>query len=142
MGIAYGAHGVWSCHSAGMGFVQPEWKFVPYDWEEGLRLPGAWDVALARWLFEQYDLFDVDPVDLLAREDAEVRASASADRDKVALYMPHAYDVALKMDLGGYRCQVFDLEHRRPLVPAVETGNTSVVRASMYNGDVLFLASR
>ena len=140
MGITYGGHGVWSCHSTGMGFVQPEWKFVPYDWAEALRLPGAWDVAYARWLFEQFDLFDVDPVDLLVTEDEEVAVSANADRTKIALYMPYAYDVTLRMDLSGYRCQAFDLEHRRPMVPVVETGNTSTVRMSMFNGDGLLLA--
>jgi len=140
MGITYGGHGVWSCHSAGMGFVQPEWKFVPYDWEEALRLPGAWDVAYARWLFEQFDLFDVDPVDLLVTEDEEVAVSANADRTRIALYMPHAYDVTLRMDLSGYRCQAFDLERRRPMVPVVETGSPSTVRMSMFNGDGLLLA--
>jgi hypothetical protein len=102
MGITYGGHGVWSCHLDGMGFVQPEWKFVPYDWERALRLPGAWDVAYAKWLFEQYGLFDVAPVDLLVRDDAEVAVASSAGR--LALYMPHAYDVTLNIDLSGYRC--------------------------------------
>jgi hypothetical protein len=142
MGITYGGHGVWSCHFDGMGFVQPEWKFVPYDWEDALRLPGAWDVAYARWLWQHYELYDVDPVDLLVTEDEEVAVSANADRTKIALYMPHAYDVMLKLDLSGYRCQVFDLEHRRPTVPVVETGNPSTVRTSMFNGDGLLLALR
>ncbi|MDP6777409.1 MAG: DUF4038 domain-containing protein, partial [Candidatus Latescibacteria bacterium] len=61
MGMTYGGHGIWSCHEEGMGFVQPERKFVPYDWHDALRLPGAWDVAYAKWVFEQYGLFDVDP---------------------------------------------------------------------------------
>ncbi len=104
MGMTYGGHGVWSCHFAGMGFVQPAWKFVPYDWAEGLRLPGAWDVAYAKWLFEQFALFDVNPADLLEREDEEVTISASPDQSKIALYAPHAYDLALKVVLSGYRC--------------------------------------
>ena len=142
MGITYGAHGVWSFHSAGMGFVQPEWKFVPYEWEEGLRLPGSWDAAYARWIFEQFDLYDVKPADLLVREDAEVAVSATADRSKIALYTPHAYDVGLQLDLSGYRCQVIDLENRRPMVPVVELGVPSTLRLSMFNGDALFLALR
>jgi hypothetical protein len=140
MGITYGGHGVWSCHFEGMGFMSPTWKFVPYGWEDALRLPGAWDVAFARWLWEQFDLFDVSPADLLVREDEEVRVSANADRTKIALYMPHAYDVSLKMDLSGYRCQAFDLAQRRPMVPTVETGDASTVRMSVCNGDVLLLA--
>ena len=54
--------------------------------------------------------------------------------------MPHAYDLSLKMDLRGYRCHVFDLAQRRPMVPAVETGSTSPVRMSLCNGDVLLVA--
>lgn len=142
MGTAYGGHGIWSCHFDGMGFVQPEWKFVPYDWEEGLRLPGAWDAAYAKWLWEELDLFDVDPVDLLATDDEEVAVSASADRSKIVLYAPHACDAALKTDLDGYRCQVFDLENRRPMTPIVEAGEPSIVRMAMFNGDALFSARR
>ena len=142
MGMTYGGHGIWSCHFDGMGFVQPERKFVPYAWEEALRLPGAWDVAYAKWLWEEFDLFDVDPVDLLTPENEEVAVSASPDGGKIVLYAPHAYDVALKTDLDGYRCQVFDLENRRPMVPVVETGDTSIVRMSMFNGDALLVARR
>jgi hypothetical protein len=140
MGITYGGHGIWSCHFEGMGFVQPRYKFVPYDWQEALRLPGAWDAAFAKWLFERYGLFDVEPVDLLVRDDPEVRVAVSTDT--VALYMPHAYDVALNLDLSSYRCELWDLENRRPMVPVVEAGMPSTVRAPVYNGDVLVVATK
>jgi len=78
----------------------------------------------------------------LAREDAEVALSANADHSKIALYMPHAYDLALKMNLSGYLCQAIDLEAQRPTYPAVDTGTTSTVRLSMSNGDVLLVASK
>lgn len=142
MGMTYGGHGVWSCHFPGMGFVQPDWKFVPYEWERALRLPGAWDVAYAKWLFEKFGLHDVSPVDLLVRRDPEVAVSASADRTKIALYMPHVYNVGLHMDLNGYHCEVFDLENRRPMLPAVQTGSSSTVHMSMFNGDGLLVALR
>jgi hypothetical protein len=150
MGITYGGHGIWSCHFEGMGFVQPRYKFVPYDWQEALRLPGAWDAAFAKWLFERYDLFGVEPTDLLVREDPEVRVARDpkglgrpfGSGDTIALYMPHAYDVALNVDLSGYRCELWDLENRRPMVPAVESGQPSTVRASVCNGDVFFVACK
>jgi hypothetical protein len=122
-----------------MGFVQPQWKFVPYDWEEALRLPGAWDVGLARWLWERYGLWDVRPAqELLVRADDEVRVAAS--EAAIAVYLPHAYDVTLNVDLTGYRCELWDLENRRPIIPEIETGNPSIVRASVHNGDALLLA--
>jgi hypothetical protein len=54
--------------------------------------------------------------------------------------MPHAYDVGLKMDLSGYRCQAIDLENRRPMFPVVETGIPSTACLSMSDGDVLLVA--
>lgn len=140
MGITYGGHGIWSCHFDGMGFVNPTWKFVPYDWEEALRLPGAWDVAYTKWLFEHFNLFDLNPIDALVREDDEVVVAANSTRTQIVLYAPHAYDIGLKLDLSGYRCEGLDLENRRPMTPVVETGNPSTVRLSMFNGDALFIA--
>ena len=142
MGFTYGGHGIWFCHFPGMGFVSPTWKFAPYPWEEALRLPGAWDAAFCRWLFEEYGLFDLNPADLLAREDPEVAVAASADRAKLALYMPSAYDVGVKLDLGAYRCTLWDLERRRPMIPVVEPGEVSTVRMSLFNGDALLIAVR
>ena len=140
MGITYGAHGIWSCHSTGMGFVQPDRKFVPYDWEEALRLPGGRDASFASFLFEQYELYDVDPIDLLDRQDPEVAVASNADRTKVAVYMPHAYDLGLRTDLTGFKCTVYDLARRRPTAPRVEPGSTSLVHMSMFNGDALLIA--
>lgn len=140
MGTAYGAHGVWSCHAEGQGFVQPDRKFIPYDWEVGLRLDGAWDAGYAKWIWEQYGLWDVEAVDKVMGEDEEVRCSMNSDGSKMALYTPCAYDIELDMDLSGYQCTLIDLANRRPMVPVVEAGVTSTVRMDMFNGDALFLA--
>ena len=142
MGATYGGHGVWSCHFSGMGFVDPTRKFMPYPWEEALRLPGAWDAAFARWLWETHALWDVEPTDLVEGDDPEVVAAATADRRVAVVYMPHAYDIRLKMSLSGYRCEVFDLEHRRPLTPEVEAGSTSTVRTALSNTDALLVARK
>ena len=140
VGIAYGGHGIWSSHFRGMTFRNPTWKFTPYEWYQALKLPGAWDVGLAKSLFEAYDLFDLEPIDLLNRNDEEVAVSANADRSKIGLYMPHAYDLELKFNLDGYQCQVFDLEKRVLIVPEIESGYLSMVRMPALNSDALFLA--
>ena len=66
----------------------------------------------------------------------------TADRGVVVVYMPHACNVRVKADLSGYRCEVFDLESRRPLVPSVEAGGTSTVRMALSNTDALLVARR
>jgi len=140
MGMAYGAHGVWSCHFEGMGFVSPGKKFAPYDWEVGLRLEGAWDVGFAKWIWEHYNLRDIEPSDLVAGEDDEVRLSVNADASKVVLYTPCPYDIEVNLDLSGYSCTLFDLSQRQPTVPVVETGEVSRIGMNTFNGDALFIA--
>jgi hypothetical protein len=125
-----------------MGFVNPEFKFTPYDWEEALRLPGAWDAAYARYLYERHGLVQADRAELLVREDPEVAVAASADRSLVAAYMPHAYALGLQVDLSGYKVVAYDLASRRPLRPQVEAGATSVVTLPMVTGDLLVVAER
>ena len=139
VGIAYGAHGVWSCHFEGMGFMEPEWKFTPYNWDQALALPGAWDVALAKRIFKAYDLFDLVPTPILVREDEEVAVAASPNRPKVAVYMPEAYDLEIKMNLSGCQTLLFDLENRVPLMPKIEYGHRSVIQMPGHLKDVLFL---
>jgi hypothetical protein len=54
-GVTYGGHGVWSFHTREKRFLNDH-KYVPMDWWEALRLPGAWDYGYARWLFETFGL--------------------------------------------------------------------------------------
>jgi hypothetical protein len=140
MGMAYGAHGVWSCHFDGMGFVNPSRKFVPYDWEVGVRLDGAWDVAYAKWIWEQYGLLDVEPSNRVVGDDDAVRLSVNADVSKVVLYTPCAYDIDVAMDLSGYDCTLIDLTNKRYTVPVVVTGEVSQIGMNMFHGDALFIA--
>jgi hypothetical protein len=142
VGIAYGGHGIWSCHLPGMGFLQPDRKFEPYPWETALQLEGAWDAAYARWLFETYNLFEIEPVDLLAGKDQEVTVSATPGLTKIAIYNPYSYDLNVKLDLSGYRCHLIDLENRQPLIPPVDSGSVSTICMAQFNADSLFLATK
>jgi hypothetical protein len=140
MGVTYGAQGIWSFHRRGMNFLNVARSFEPYDWEVALRLDGAWDVSFAKWIFETYGFFDLEPASILRNEDREIRAAASKDHKKVAVYSPYSFDLDLDLDLTGYRCLQIDLAARRILTPVVDTGARSRVRMIPFNADSLFLA--
>ncbi len=140
MGIGYGAHGVWSFHRQGTKFLNAQRSFEPFDWDEALQLDGGWDVAYAKWIWETYDLFDVEPAAIIGGEDPEIRAAANSDRSKVAIYAPYAFDIVVDLDLTGYRCRQIDLASRRVMVPKIEPGAQSQVGMSRFNTDTLFLA--
>jgi hypothetical protein len=142
MGVTYGAHGIWMFHRRGMKFLNILHSFEPYEWDQALTLEGAWDVGFAKWLFESYNFFALDPANIVLNEDREIRAAANPERSKVAIYSPYSFDVDVDFDLTGCRCVQIDLGSRRVLTPEVETGERSRIRMHSMNGDSLFVAEK
>lgn len=140
-GTAYGAHGVWSWHrKADMGKAQ---GLDPFDWRIALRFDGAWDAVYAKWVFETYNLFGVEPVDREKTGNDRVCVSSSRNGDRMAVYIPYSMDVELPVDLTGYHCTMLHLEKRNAISPEVETSNgRSCIRMSPFNSDALFIAWR
>lgn len=142
MGVAYGAHGVWSFHRRGFEFLARARSLEPYDWEDALTMPGSWDMGFARYLFETHDLFSLAPAPMLQGATPQVRAMASADRSRIAIYCPEATDLTVTVDLADYDVQGIDLGERRAFWPVVEGGLPSLLRQPRHSGDCLILARR
>lgn len=142
-GVTYGAHGVWSWHRTGRGFNSESFSMMPFDWRDALRFEGAWDAGVARNLFERHDLFGiVSRQDLLAAS-PEIRAAASPDGGRVAVYVPYPTEVSLALDAGAYRWTLFDLAARRPwTAPVLAREGRAVIPMSGSNADVLIVAER
>lgn len=139
MGVAYGAHGVWSFHRCGMNFLNAHRSFEPYDWNVALELEGAWDVSFAKWMFETYNLFELESADIVLNEDKAIRAAINEARTKVAVYYPYSFDIEFDLDLTGFHFVLIDLTSRRFAVPVVETGQVSRIRMHGFSSDVLIL---
>ncbi len=142
MGITYGAHGVWMFHRRGMKFLNAHRSFEPYDWDEALNLAGGWDVGFAKWIFQTYKFFDLEPTNKLLNEDREIKAAVNADLTKVAIYCPYTFDIELDLDLTGYHVVGIDMESRRITEPNIEIGHPSRIVMHQYNSDVLFIATK
>ena len=142
-GVTYGGHGVWSFHTRDKRFLN-EHKYVPMDWWEALRLPGAWDYGYARWLFETFGLADLAPnQSLVANSDPAIRAAATSDAGTVAVYLPHAVSLEINADLSRHRITLLDLERRRPYATDL-TVSGGVTRLALPNArsDLLMIAVR
>jgi hypothetical protein len=142
-GATYGAHGVWSWHRAGLPFGNAAFSSMPFSWRAALRLPGAWDAVYAKWVFETYGLFDLDPLDNALHGKEEIRIAASPRYEKVAAYIPYPCDVRLNTDLGGYETLLINLSDKliaKPLLRSDPSGTT--LQMPDFNGDALFLAVR
>ena len=142
-GVTYGAHGLWSLHRRGQAFSGIPFSNTPFDWRTALNLPGAWEMANARALFERHCLFGLQPLDGLDEKYPSIRMAATADRARIAVYAPYASDVHLNLSLDGYDLWLYDLSSMHLLnpEPAFEGGRTTLVMPEV-NSDLLYIAER
>ena len=142
-GVTYGGHGVWSFHTRDKRFLNDH-KYVPVDWWEALRLPGAWDYGYARWLFETFGLAELAPrQDLVADHDPAIRAAACDGGAVVAVYLPHAVDLGVNADLSSHRITLLELARRRSYTTEVTvSGGLTRLQLPNTNSDLLMVAVR
>ena len=109
-----------------------------------MRLQGAWDAGLIKWLFETYQLFDIEPNnDLLNNETPEIRVAASSAHEKVVVYIPFNAEVHLKIDLSNYDCLSFNLSDRLVAHPEIQPArDDSIIRMHDFNSDVFVICVR
>lgn len=140
-GTAYGAHGVWSWHR------RPDksrtCELEPFDWRAALRFEGAWDAAYAKWVYETYDLFGLEPADGVVNGDIHIRMAADSCSDRLVVYIPYSRDVELNIDISGYCCTLLDIKGKVAITPEIESkGSRSIIRMSPFNSDTLFIARK
>lgn len=142
-GFTYGAHGLWSWHKKGNFFPSIQCFNTPYDWKTALRFPGANDAAFAKWLFETYALFDIEPLEIAEDGTEEVRLSASADGRVIVFYIPYNTEVKTSEVLDGYEWTLIALNERVFAKPTIEyEENKSVIKMHDFNSDVLVIGVR
>lgn len=128
LGITYGAHGIWSFHKRGGDYEWKELFSKPFDWRTALRFPGAWDFSLVKSLFEQYDLFGIEPVDCIEGGTEEIRMAMTPDKGRFAIYLPYSLDVTVKMDLSRYDVRLINLKTRYTAGPKIISEGPSGAR--------------
>ena len=113
-GFTYGAHGVWSWHRRGEVFLNEKWSKLPYEHDEALRLPGAWDIGFAKWLYDTYGLYRLDQFGMAAdNEDVPLAACDSL----FAAYLPYSNHIRPGFSLECYEVTGFSREDRRIFRP-------------------------
>ncbi|WP_019636618.1 DUF4038 domain-containing protein [Paenibacillus fonticola] len=143
-GVTYGAHGIWSWHKKGQRFgVTGEGFDSPYDWQTALKFEGAWDYGFAKWLFEMYELTDLRPWNIVLKNTEEIRAAATADFTRVAVYIPSNTVLQLDADLSDYQLTLIDLEQRRFSTPQMTVRDKiSIMDMHDFEADVLLIGMK
>lgn len=141
-GVTYGAHGVWNWYKRGQEFLNKSCWEMPYDRQVAIRLGGAWEATFARWIFETYKLFDIEPKLVIMNEDEtqknEIRMSAS--NNTVVIYIPYSVDIKINMDLKDYDFFIINLSNKQVSKPRIEfEGKVSIIRMYDFNSDALII---
>lgn len=141
-GVAYGALGIWNWHRLKKVFYGEGFSGPSYDWRSALGFEGAFDIAFAKWLFEKYDLFDIEPAkEVLATADQDIRVAQG--KNKLVVYAPYNWDVKLKVDATSYEWEGFALETRSIVKPRLEeSGDYTLIRMPELNSDILLIGVR
>lgn len=143
-GVTYGAHGLWGWYSKGKEFFNLSYSGKPLNWRIALRFRGAWDVSFAKWIFETFDLFDIEPKQgSLLNDTKEIRVSATIDFEKIAVYVPCNTDVKIDMDLSEYEFTVITLADKCIIKPVVIVENdVSTIRMHEFNSDAVIIGTK
>lgn len=138
-GVTYGAHGIWSWQKGEKEYKYTEVYVAPYDWRVALHFPGAFDASFAKWVFEKYDLFNIEPAnEKLLNETSEIRASEG--EDKIVIYTPFNTDIKLKVDGSSYKWEGIELQNRKIFKPKIKNEKEySTVKMTEFNGDLLIV---
>lgn len=139
-GVTYGAHGLWCLYRDGKEFSNESYGGRPHPWRTGLRYKGAWEASFAKWVFETYDLFDLEPCSAILNDTREIRMSVSKDASKAALYVPYNIDVRTSIDLGGYDWTLVNLTDKLFAKPEIKIEDgLSIIKMHAFNSDVLLI---
>lgn len=138
-GITYGCHGIWPWHKTGKNWKQNYQP--PYDWRIALFFPGAWDASYIKWIFEEFDLFDIQPAnEKLIGDNQEIRISKG--KDKIVIYTPSNWEIKFILDKNEKikKSLGIELETRKVFIPEIEIQSEEVkIKKSPFNSDILYI---
>lgn len=146
-GIGYGAHGMWGMYKRGKQFLNESHGGRAFPWQTALRFKGAWDMSFGKWIYENYDLFDIEPCDGILNENQkqkdEIRMAKSPDGKKILIYIPYSTYVNVSEDLSKYECLLINMSEKlfsKPLITVKK--DHSVIEMYDFNTDALFIGIR
>jgi hypothetical protein len=143
-GIGYGVQGVFGWYRYGKEFSNESYSGKAFPWQISLNFKGAWEGSFVKYIFDQYDLFDIEPADIILNahelQRKEIRAAKSADGRKMVVYMPYAEEITIAGNLSGYDFIAVDMTEKHFTKPHIIYGaEKSVIRLPSFNSDALYI---
>jgi hypothetical protein len=146
-GIGYGAQGLWGWYRHGKEFANISYGGSAFSWQTALNFKGAWEGSFVKYMFERYDMFDIEPCDIIQNSHAlqkkEIRAAKSPNGKKIVIYAPYSEDITVSGDLSGYDFIMVNMSEKHFAKPHITYGkDKSVIRMPDFNSDALFIGEK
>jgi hypothetical protein len=139
-GITYGAHGIWDFHRENAGFQSEAFSSIPFNFRDALRFEGAWDIGFAKWIFETFNLFNIEPRLSVLNKTEEIRFAISKDERNFIIYVPFTSDIKLNFDISKYNLSLIELTGKHFMKPTIEIANgLSTIKMYPFNSDALII---
>lgn len=142
-GFAYGAYGTyWFQKHDPWATFNPTFD-TAFEWRDALRFRGASDICYAKWLYEHYEMHQLQPAnDLVQARTDEIRVAATEDKTTVVVYVPYSTHVTLNLELSENKVEVMDLQERYVYLPELRTeGTETKIKMHPHHSDILIIAT-
>ncbi|TLG73969.1 DUF4038 domain-containing protein [Culicoidibacter larvae] len=144
-GVTYGAHGIWSWHTASEDFDSSVGEAFepPYDWHTALHFEGAWDYAYIKTFFESHHLHDIKPCQDIILGSPEIRAAQH--EQAIYIYLPSNIKLQLKGDYQQYKISAVHLETKQTsMLDAKYNEDKQITTLAMHPfiGDALYILEK
>lgn len=140
-GISYGAAGIYNWHKTSADFETNtgEGFATPKCWQQALNFPGAWDYGYISYLFNQYQLFDIEPCqELLKDNNPEIRVARN--KHTIIIYIPSNLQIDLNINLSNWKSIAIDLENRAiGILKTKIKNNCTTIAMTYFHNDALYI---
>lgn len=139
-GVTYGCQGIWSWYRDGKEFANAGYGGKPMTWKDSLNLKGAYDVGFAKWIFETFDLFKLNPIDAILNKTQEIRMAMADDKSMFAIYAPYNDEIHVDFDMASYDVTLISMPEKVFVKPEIVCNDKeSIIKITHFNTDLLIV---
>lgn len=129
-GITYGGQGIWQWQEKSKKHPPSDpsiteklyWAKDPDTWREVLNYDGVYEMCYAKWLFESFGLYDIEPLEV-DNGLRHFKMAASPEQKKVVMYVPVGVEFEVPMNFSEYEVNMIILDRKLILKPKMEMKN-------------------
>ena len=138
-GISYGAHGIWQWTKKDSVAIKDELYGNSFSWKEAIKFAGANEISMIKKIFETYNLFGIEPIQI-DEDRAGTWIATAKNKDRIILYISYAKQFLLPFAKDEYNFVMLAFDEKDFFIPETEVKDEkTIIRLSKYNCDAILI---